>query len=214
MDSFRSKHDNYVLARTEVYDILTNYWHELCDKYNIIPELFIVDNDKLGSEMFKIIVENFDHQSFQDIGFIKRIVEDRLRYLNDHDALMSTFLIPNKKPLSSVFITYEDIECILDTDKPYLMCIEYLKSSLLHEMGHCISNEERYVNDEHAMRNIKEDRIIQNEYIRYIDTNLSDDPYEWQIAYYHSPMELRANNAVGLTAEEIVLFDMVMCDDI
>jgi hypothetical protein len=188
--------------------MLKRYWAQLCREYDVNYPLFIVDekdhfdvrfNWTMSVCDFPIQTESFVH--LLEDG-IKRSIDTEL----NNGSIMTTNLTPTKSGIVlGVFIIYQALMYILQTTTASVEFIEYyLRQSLKHEMGHCISNSKISINDATTVKR------IQDEYMRYIDIAFPDDPWMWQLGYYNSPQELNANNEVGLTAEDMVGLDKIL----
>lgn len=94
------------------------------------------------------------------------------------------------------------IQCNLDFDK----VIESLKFSIRHEVGHIIHLRKTYIGTKYAI--LKKD---QDEYLKQkislpkLRKNASNKSLiEWTFKFFEIPMEKAANEAVGITKDDII----------
>lgn len=211
MKSIRNEHDCYVLAHTELDVMLKRYWVQLCHEYDVHCPLFIVDKKDHFDVRYNWALSNLSDID-DETGWLKDVIKRSIQHDYDNGSIMSTNIAPcnGRGITSAVFITYQALMYILETTTASIEFIEYyLRQSLRHEMGHCISNM-KYNSESVDVKKLTYDHKVHDEYMRYINITFVDDPWLWQLGYYNSPFELAANEAVGLTAEDMVGMDKML----
>lgn len=211
MKSIRNEHDCYVLAHTELDVMLKRYWVRLCHEYDVHCPLFIVDKKDHFDVRYNWALSNLSDIDVET-GWLKDVIKQSIQHDYDNGSIMSTNIAPcnGHGITSAVFITYQALMYILETTTASIEFIEYyLRQSLRHEMGHCISNM-KYNSESADVKKLTYDHKVHDEYMRYINITFVDDPWLWQLGYYNSPFELAANEAVGLTAEDMVGMDKML----
>ena len=211
MKSIRNEHDCYVLAHTELDVMLKRYWVRLCHEYDVHCPLFIVDKKDHFDVRYNWALSNLSNIDVET-GWLKDVIKQSIQHDYDNGSIMSTNIAPcnGHGITSAVFITYQALMYILETTTASIEFIEYyLRQSLRHEMGHCISNM-KYNLESADIKKLTYDHKVHDEYMRYINITFVDDPWLWQLGYYNSPFELAANEAVGLTAEDMVGMDKML----
>lgn len=196
----------------QVTDSLYKIWDDLKEQYCVNTDFVICST----SSYLKI--KNEYHRFDMSEKPLDELINDLSANENNGTLIetLSTITIDgnNKVHVHSVVCLRDETlyELILRNIGRIDLLIEYLKQSLLHEMGHVLCNldyENKTIEEwriEICEKKVYEDRQTR-EYAEQID-----DPDEYMLTYFNLPGERSANDRVGLTAEDMVKMDKEICE--
>ena len=188
---------------SDVIDKSREYWIEVNNHYGIKDDLRIPFTvyDNIN------IIENYD--TMKDIVYASRnaVMISLLFPAGDYNDDLDDDHQIVTEIAGGVFMSNESlyqmiISCKLDFDKVF----ECMKFSLLHELGHFIDHFDNCMN-----------KTVE-EWNSFVNTNKEDykqmpklrrnasyeKRLEWYLLYNNIPVERRANEAVGITEEDII----------
>lgn len=173
------------------------YWDNLCNEYNISNVPFLIyGNDYTGEYLD-------DVNSIRNVTG-KMITSSSIYGINNPDINPDDRIIEYVR--SIVMMSYEElygtiIDCELDFDEAF----ESMKLWLRHELGHVIEKQ-KFIGktmsewNQHLAENPSSDTLMPR-----LDRDASlEDTLKWFLEYHRIPVEKAADDAVGITEEDII----------
>lgn len=183
----------------DMRDFIYSEWDKLCREFNIRVPIYINTGEQNLKLMWDLCYKN---------STTKQGPSEFIRDYCDYPKDSSIYTVFHGVTTEGDVVQHVTVSC----ENLYLLIIEYMdridmlkeyfRVSLKHEMGHCKANIELYVNSYDVYcKEYDQTREMLEKWIQEHPEPYSEEEYEY--FYYSTPQEKRANDAVGLTADEL-----------
>ena len=184
----------------DMCDFICSEWDNLCKEFNIQVPIYI----NTGKQNLALMWDRCYKNSTKKRG-ASEFLRDYCNYPRDS----SMYTVYCGTTAEGDVVQHVTIPCEI----LYLLIIEfmdridvlkeYFRVSLKHEMGHCKANIELCVNSYDVYcKEYDQTREMLEKWIQEHPEPYSEEEYEY--FYYSTPQEKRANDAVGLTVDELL----------